>query len=402
MSEAGVGARPGAWLPERPAVFASSFHPHAGGVEELVRQLCHRQTLAGARPVIHTMRWPRALPARERWEGLDIRRHSYRIPEGPARKVMTASLGNPVVLADVVRQLRADRADVVHVQCVNLGAWFAFHAARVLRLPFVMTLQGELTMDAADVYGRSHRMRQMLRMLLRRADAVTACSHATLTEAESWAGIQLGARGRVVYNGVDTREFATTGEPRSAGKPFVLAIGRHVIQKGFDVLIDAFGKLVADAAFDWDLVIAGDGPLRDALAAQATHAGLETRVRLVGRTDRPATVALFRDAAAFVLPSRLEPFGIVNLEAMAAGTPVVASRVGGVPEFVEDGVSGLLVEPGDAGALADAIRRLWASRALRADLAKRGAQQSQRFDWVGIEQQYREVYGTARAARSTR
>jgi glycosyltransferase involved in cell wall biosynthesis len=400
MSGGSVGSN--AWLPDSPAIFASSFHPHVGGVEELVRQLGHRQATAGARPVIHTMRWPRSLPAREWWEGLDIRRHSFRIPEGPPRKVVTASIGNPLVLADIVRQLRADRADIVHVQCVNLGAWFAFQAARVLRLPFVMTLQGELSMDATDVYGRSHLMRQMLRMLLRRADAVTACSSSTLTEVESWAGIQLGARGRVVYNGVDTHEFAITVEPRSAANPFVLAIGRHVRQKGFDVLIDAFGKLTADAAFEWDLVIAGDGPLRDALAAQATAAGLSTRVRFVGCTDRPATVALFRDAAAFVLPSRWEPFGIVNLEAMAAATPVVASRVGGVPEFVEDGVTGLLVDADDASALAGAIKRLGADPELRAALAARGREQAAHFDWVRIEEQYREVYATARATRARR
>jgi glycogen(starch) synthase len=390
------------WLPERPAIFASSFHPDLGGVEELVRQLCHQQTKAGALPVIHTMRWPRNLVARERWEGLDIRRHSYRIPEGPPRQVMTASIGNPVVLGDVVRQLRADRADLVHVQCVNLGAWFAYHAARVLRLPFVMTLQGELSMDATDVYGRSHLMRQMLRMLLQRADAVTACSSATLTEAQSWAGIHLGARGRVVYNGVDTREFATELGPRVAARPFVLAIGRHVLQKGFDVLIDAFRALAVDPAFDWDLVIAGDGPQRDALEARAAAAGLSTRVRFVGRTDRPVTVALFREAEVFVLPSRWEPFGIVNLEAMAAGTPLVASLVGGVPEFVEDGVTGLLVEADDARTLAGAIRRLWASPELRAELAARGAEQATRFDWTCIEEQYREVYASARAARRRR
>ena len=234
-----MSARAERWLPERPAIFASSFHPHLGGVEELVRQLAHRQIQAGAAPVIHTMRWPRDLPARERWDGLDIRRHSYRVPEGSVRRVLPAVAGNPVVLADIVRQLRADHTELVHVQCVSSGAWFAYQAARSLRLPFVVTMQGELTMDADDIYRRSPLLRHTLRVLLDHADAVTACSWATLQEAEAWAGVRLGDRGRVVDNGVDVDEFAVPAGGATRSRPYVFAIGRHVPQKGFDVLIDS-------------------------------------------------------------------------------------------------------------------------------------------------------------------
>ena len=391
------------WLPPRPAVFASSFHPHVGGVEEMVRQLTRAQTAAGAHPIVHTMRWPRDLPARESWEGIDIRRHSYRVPEGSTRRVLPAVVGNPMVLGDVVRQLRADRADLVHVQCVSSGSWFAYRAARMLGLPVVVTLHGELTMDADRIYERSPLLRHTLRMLLADADAVTACSQATLTEAEEWAGRALRDRGRVVHNGVDLDEFAGPESDREPGaRPFALAIGRLVRQKGFDVLLDAFAALVADPGFEWDVVIAGDGPERGALGAQADRLGVGERVRFAGRTDRAETVDLFRRAEVFVLPSRVEPFGIVNLEAMAAGTPLVASRVGGVPEIVDDGVTGLLVEPGDADDLAAALRRVHGAPQLRAQLATAGHAEVVGRGWPSVEQRYRDVYGAARLARRSR
>ncbi|HEY3673393.1 MAG TPA: glycosyltransferase family 4 protein [Acidimicrobiia bacterium] len=391
------------WLPARPAVFASSFHPHVGGVEEMVRQLTRAQTAAGAQPVVHTMRWPRDLPAREMWEGIDIRRHSYRVPEGSVRRVVPAMAGNPMVLADVVRQLRADRADAVHVQCVSSGSWFAYRAARMARLPVVVTLHGELTMDADDIYERSPLLRHTLRMLLADADVVTACSQATLREAEDWSGRSLGDRGRVVHNGVDLTEFAGVPAPREPGpRGFVLAVGRLVRQKGFDVLLDAFASLARDAAFEWDLVIAGDGPERAALESLAARAGVGNRVRFAGRTDRAETVALFTGAAVFVLPSRQEPFGIVNLEAMAAGTPVVATRVGGVPEIVDDEVTGLLVGPADTDALVRALRRLHDDPELCARLAAAGRADVAGRGWPAVEEQYREVYAAARAARTSR
>jgi glycosyltransferase involved in cell wall biosynthesis len=389
--------RPGRWLPSRPAVFVSSFHPHLGGVEEVVRQLTRRQISAGAKPVVHTMRWPRSLLPRERWEGIDVRRHSYRVPEGTPRTVATAVAANPWVLGDVTQQLRSDRADLVHIQCVSHGAWFAYHGSRWIDVPLVVTVHGELSMDATDVYCRSPLLRHTLRLLLARADAVTACSRATLVEAEQWSGITLGDRGRVVFNGVDNAEFTRRDTSASEPRPYVLAVGRLVPQKGFDVLVDAVGRLAGtERTFNWDLIIAGDGPERERLSARVRRLGISDRVRLVGQANRDEVVDLFHHASLFVLPSRREPFGIVSLEAMAAGVPVVATDVGGVAEVVHDGVNGCLVPHGDVTALAEAIRRMWSDRPLRIALASRGRKRATELDWDGVELEYRAVYDSAR------
>jgi glycogen synthase len=385
----------------RVAIAASSFAPHRGGVEELVRQLAREQLGEGGSTTVLTMRWPKSLPAREAIEGVPVRRYLYRAPEGGLAHRALAILTMPVTIGAVALHLRLSRAQLVHVQCVSSAAWFVARAARLTRLPLVVTLQGELTMDATDVYGRSPFLRSTLRQLLRTADAVTACSQDTLDEARTWSGLDLGDRATVVPNGVRLTDFEGV-EPTRRPRPYVLAIGRHVRQKGFDVLLDAYAELCGRADFDWDLVIAGDGPEHDALVARAEELGLADRVAFPGATDRRQTIGLFKGSSLFALPSRHEPFGIVNLEAMAAGRPVVASSVGGVPEFIEDGVTGLLVPPEDPGALAEAIGRLHDDPRQASALGQNGLRRANDFDWPAINRAYQHVYRQAMQRRASR
>jgi glycosyltransferase involved in cell wall biosynthesis len=144
----------------------------------------------------------------------------------------------------------------------------------------------------------------------------------------------------------------------------VVTIARLVPQKGLDVLLEAFAKVPPPAR----LVIVGEGALRPQLQAQIARLGLGGRVRLAGaRADIPAVLAA---AQLFVLPSRWEGFGLVLLEAMAAGTPILATRVSAIPEVLAD--CGVLVPPDDAPALAAAMLDMLADPDLCAVLAKRG------------------------------
>jgi glycosyltransferase involved in cell wall biosynthesis len=202
----------------------------------------------------------------------------------------------------------------------------------------------------------------------------------------------------VVHNGVDLREIRRVA-PETRDRPYVLAIGRHVPQKGFDVLIDAYAGILAANRDAPDLVIAGDGPERERLEKLAADRGLGDRIGFPGRCDRPRTAALFRGCELFVLPSRHEPQGIVCLEAMAAGKPVVATRVGGVPEIVTDGECGLLVEPAQAAPLRDAITSLLVDEERRAAMGAASSARAEQFDWSVIAAQYEDVYRSARGRR---
>jgi glycosyltransferase involved in cell wall biosynthesis len=112
-----------------------------------------------------------------------------------------------------------------------------------------------------------------------------------------------------------------------------------------------------------------DDGLRDALSALASELGLADRVLLLPAYPHERALAACRAALMLVAPSRVEPFGLVVIEAAAVGTPVVACRVGGIPEIIEDNASGLLVEPDDVRGLADAIRRMLSEPELRNQFA---------------------------------
>ena len=386
------------------AIFASAFHPSLGGVEELVRQLAHSLERAGHRAIIVTERWPRDLPAHEEFEGLDVHRFPFRVAIGSSnatrrlRSQVTAKLSRPRVESQIAALLRKEKVDIVHVQCVSSNALYARAAAQKLNLPFVVTLQGELTMDAAQIFQKSESARTMMRSSLAAADAITGCSGQTVAEAQEFFGQPFGERARVVYNGIRLQDFEGV-TPHAHPKPYILGIGRHVPQKGFDVLLRAYAlsrKAALDKGQTWpDLLLAGDGAQHEAFKTLSQQLNLGEAVHFVGRVDRAGAVALFKGCSFFVLPSRHEPMGIVNLEAMAAGRAVVASRVGGVPELVSDEENGLLVPPDDAPALSGALTRLVQDPALNARLGENGARCVRAFDWESIAAQYLDVYAAA-------
>lgn len=182
---------------------------------------------------------------------------------------------------------------------------------------------------------------------------------------------------RVIDNGVDvdviasqaTRSAPAEGAVGGAFRKTVGAVGSLKEEKGFGYLIEAARRVVStipDARF----VIVGEGPLRGELERRIAESGLDGRVTLAGyRTDVYSLLATFD---LFVLPSVREGLPMVLLEGMAAGKPVVASRVGAVPRVIEDGVNGLIVDPGDPEGLAAAMERILSDPGLARGLAERG------------------------------
>ena len=175
------------------------------------------------------------------------------------------------------------------------------------------------------------------------------------------------------------------------GRPYVLALGRVVEKKGFDLLLDGYAAMDPGTR-SADLVICGSGPALEALEARAEDSGLAGRVHFTGRLTREQVAATMAGATVFVMPSRLEPFGIVVLEAWRAGVAVVASDRGGAPEFVDDGVNGLLVDPFDPVAMARALERMLSCPDERRTLAAAGRRRVEAFAWPMVADRYRAVY----------
>jgi len=371
---------------KRVALFPSAFHPSLGGVEELTGQLALHLKKSGVNTMIFVNQWPRSLAAVEKWKGFTVRRFPFRLPEESLRAKVSFYLSHLRILRGVIQALERFRAEVVHVQCVSSNAWYAHCAAAALKLPVVISIQGERTMDAHGIYSRSPLYNRVLRKVLFCANKVTACSAATLGDAEAFLGYRLGERGKVIYNGVGSEAFEK-GPKWPHPHPYMLALGRLVPQKGFDALFKGFA---AAGLAGTDLLIAGDGPEKAGLKTLALNIGIGERVHFVGKAGRQMVHALMRGAKGLVVPSLREPMGIVALEGMAAGIPLLVSSVDGLREIVSESQWCRHVIPGDVEGLGRGLRWLDGVKAV----TPLDSQQvrAQDFLWDRIVGEYRDVY----------
>jgi glycosyltransferase involved in cell wall biosynthesis len=201
---------------------------------------------------------------------------------------------------------------------------------------------------------------------------------------------------RIIPNGVDLGEFdLARRRVRTTDTVRGLFVGRlDPDQKGLTTLIRAVALLPASIPLEIRLV-GEDWGANDSLRSLARRLGVQTKVILVGRLERPALLAEYSAADFLVLPSRFEPFGIVLLEAMAAGLPVVASRVGGIPEVVEEGRTGILVEPANPHALAEGLREICQDENRRRAMANEALHHVRTFGWEAIVPQVLSTYQEA-------
>lgn len=231
----------------------------------------------------------------------------------------------------------------------------------------------------------------LTRYALAGADAITATGLHLATETTRYA--PRGTPVTVVPYGVDLTRFAPGPQEPKGGAVVVGTAARLSPEKGLKYLLDAFARLRQRHGEGVRLRIAGEGPERRALERQIRRLGLESAVELAGWVEPEAMAAFLGELDVFVLPSLFEGFGVAAVEASAAGLPLVASAVHGLPDVVRDGETGLLVPPKDAAALAEAIDALIADPARRAALGRSGrAFVAGRYDWAANARQMELVY----------
>lgn len=309
----------------------------------------------------------------------------------------------PVVFASAARTcakvLSRSPFDLVHVHWVIPNGPIGTIAARRHRLPLVLSLHG----SDVSVAQRSHRMGRVARACFARAAAVTAPSADLLERARS-----LGARGHleVIPYGADVEAFSVdaTATQRvraelgvGADTTIVCGVGRFVHWKGFDYLIAAFAKARSEHR-DLRLVLVGDGDLRGDLEARVRSLGLWDAVTFAGMAARSEMPGYLAAADVVVVPSiqydgYVDGLPNVALEAMASGTPVVATRVGGLPELVRSGENGVLVDEKDVEQLAAAITALARNRDLRTRLGQAGrAEILHERRWEAVADRFVDVF----------
>jgi glycogen(starch) synthase len=187
-----------------------------------------------------------------------------------------------------------------------------------------------------------------------------------------------------------TRATWNVGE----GQKMITAVGRLTPQKGFDDLIRAY-PAIRRAVPESRLVIVGEGHMRSELESIAEKENVRDGTTFAGFLSDGELVAVLKRSDVVVVPSRFEPFGIIALEAMAAGAPLVVSRVGGLAEIVEDSVDGIEVEPNNPSAIAAATVRILSDRELAARLATRGEEKAKTYSWENTAKRTLGVYQDA-------
>jgi glycosyltransferase involved in cell wall biosynthesis len=359
------------------------------------------------------------VPLMDELDGVQIRRFPLALPDDLAYgKVAQSKVGiaDRLVRMQVMarymwQQYQAAlecakefRPDVVHGHWAIPTGPAIVSAARKLGIPSVITMHGgDVYVNKAEGYDFPTRwyVRPILRWTLTHASALTAISDDCIQHALR-AGASMGQI-HLIMNGADLRRFSPGGEPSGAGQPY----GPHMIfacrqlfpRKGIRFLIQAVAQLRSRHP-DIRLVIAGDGFERPELEALANTLKVRDITTFLGWVSNRDLPQYFRGCAVSVIPSLEEGFGIPAAEAMGCEAPVVATDAGGLPEVVEDGVTGFVVPKGNAEALAGAMDKLLSDPALRERMGKAGRQRAvARFDWMRAAERFEELYGQLLAAR---
>jgi glycosyltransferase involved in cell wall biosynthesis len=295
-------------------------------------------------------------PVVENRHGIDVWYPRYALPPMVGQNIapLSLALGAYPTLRRFVREgFDFDLIDAHYyypdgVAAALLGKW--------LDKPVVITARG----SDLNVLGTSWPARRMMRWAGRRAAGSVGVSSALVSILRGW-GVDR-TRLHVIRNGVDLQRFrpldrfAARTATGTSGTPVLLCVGNLVEVKGHDLVIEATARLTQTLP-NMELIVIGDGPLRDRLQAQAEALGIACRVRFVGTVPNDQLAPWYSAADALVLASRSEGWANVLLEAMACGTPVVATDVGGSAEAIGDSDAGRLVLSRDVGTLADTIAR---------------------------------------------
>lgn len=291
-----------------------------------------------------------------------------------------------VAVVSVARYLSADDIDLVHTHSTEAGIIGRF-AARLADVPIVVhEIHGDpITADRNALLNAS----------IRRLEQVAAKTTTTLVvKSENIKqtyldrGIGTPDQYRTIYHGVDLTAFREAEPERSDADPILLYAGRLSRGKGLFDLLNAADRLREEHSFK--LLVAGSGPLADELSDRIGRNGLSDTVELLGyRDDIPALMA---SADVFVLPSYREGTPRVVTEALAAGTPVVATDIAGIPEQVEDGRTGRLVKPGATEELTSVLSRLVADAETRAEMGKHASESVDKFSLEQSQEAFRDLY----------
>jgi glycosyltransferase involved in cell wall biosynthesis len=362
-------------------------------------------------------------PGLEPFDGVPINRFRYVFPwlflGEAARAKLRLKGGSPLSFALFRALLREPGLTVIHAHAQHRLGGIARTAARWRGIPYVVSIHGgyltlpeEQSRQMQDPFRGKPEWGKLFgwllgaRRVLEDADAILCVGR----DEHEHMRRRYGDKAHYVPNGVSTDRFRTADAAAfrnhaglRPGEKLALCVSRIDYQKNQLLLVRAFARFAATRP-EWKLALIGAVTVedyRDRILAEIEKAGLGGRVLLIPGfpPDDPLLPSAYKAADVFVLPTVHEPFGIVILEAWAAGVPVVASRVGGIPGFTHDGQDILLFEKDNEEELLERLVRLAGDATLGARLSAQASREVVRYDWAAVARQVGAIYETARERR---
>ncbi len=316
------------------------YWPYIGGVEVHGANFLRSMRIRGHQFAVVTSHGSLNLPDHDEYEDVPI----YRFPFQTA--LANGNMDQLMIARQRLIQLKLDfKPDLVHIQLSDPSAFF--HLQTMTVEPTSTLISFHVSLPSSSSGGDT-----LLEKILVSSDWITANSKAVLSDVRHLVP-DIVNKSSCIYGGLEPSHLIP--QPLSFHSPKLLCLGRLVIDKGFDLAIDAFSKLI-ERYPNARLVIAGDGPARSALEQQVRSLGIDHTVEFCGWVNPAEVPHLLNTSTIIVVPSRCrEAFGLVVLQAAQMARPVVAARVGGLPEVVADYETGLVVDKENPQALANAI-----------------------------------------------
>lgn len=279
--------------------------------------------------------------------------------------------------------------DILHCHGAYPPGYVGATFKNIFKTPLVIRPHGSDILPEEGIR-KNQRLNKRVKNAINASDAIIAQSRFLKREIEKITGA--ADKIKIIPNGVKISEFDSYKSSMDKNQ-YMLAMGSLTKKKGFDILISAFDYLKHKLPkTDLRLMIAGDGKELENYKKLINEKGLNNSIYLLGNVTGEKKIALFKNCLFFVNSSRREPFANVNLEALAAGKPIIATRVGGNTEVVKNGYNGFLIPSEDHVKLGDAMIKLYKNKAFIKKMSKRSRAIAERYEWDSIVEKYINLY----------
>jgi glycogen(starch) synthase len=351
-----------------------SFWPNIGGIEVLAAKLLPALRERGHEFMVVVPKSDPDLLEEGQYQGIPIRRLSIQ------NNVDPNGIDHLIGIRKKVVELKREFApDLVHINGVGHSSFFHLTTSQIDRAPLLVTLHGQWESQADAIVGHT----------LRAAAWVAGCSAAILERGRLLVP-EIADRSSIIYNGLEAPQLRP--EPLPFGDPRILCLGRLSSEKGMDLALGAFPP-VLERFPRARLIIAGNGLLRSELKWQAARQGVAHAVDFVGWVAPDEVPSLINSSTIVLMPSRHDSLPLVALEAAWMARPIVATRVGGLPEIVVHKATGLLVEKENIDALAESVMILLADHDTAQRMGQAARERAQKlFSWERHVDAYDALY----------